>query len=168
MYLFHSFKSSAPQKHHVTYPKYMSIPKWHPPSMKISGLHVFVMWSSRTWGMWYTISIWYTMAPSHVANFCCFSFQSVLQAQKLVKLEEMVGQGVQEEEPEGEVIAGPSGEAVESWSSGYTPSFSLELNYLLFWWYSFITAWVYCMSPPSFFKNWSIWSILNTFAYQTL
>ena len=44
----------------------------------------------------------------------------------------MVGQRVQEEEPEGEVIVRPSGEAVEPWSSGYTPSFSLELNCLHF------------------------------------
>ena len=40
----------------------------------------------------------------------------------MVKLEEMVGKGKAEEEPEGEVIVGPSGEAVEQ-SSGNAPSF---------------------------------------------
>ena len=46
----------------------------------------------------------------------------MLQAQKMVKLEEMVGKGKAEQEPEGEVIVGPSGEAVEQ-SSGNAPSF---------------------------------------------
>ena len=40
-----------------------------------------------------------------------------------MKLEEMVGPGKLEEEPEGEVIAGLSGEAVKSSSSGTTPFF---------------------------------------------
>ena len=56
-------------------------------------------------------------------NFCCSSFQSVLQAQKIVKLAEMVGQGKAEEEPEGQVIARPSREAVGSLSSGNIPFF---------------------------------------------
>ena len=51
------------------------------------------------------------------------------QAQKLIKLEEMVGQRKEEEEPEREVIAGPSGEVVEPLSSGNTP-FSSKSNYL--------------------------------------
>ena len=50
----------------------------------------------------------------------------MLQAQKLPKLEEMVGKRQEEEEePEGEVILGPSGEVVEC-SSGSAPSFSLS------------------------------------------
>ena len=40
----------------------------------------------------------------------------------MVKLEEMVGKGKAGEEPEGEVIVGPSGEAVEL-CSGNVPSF---------------------------------------------
>ena len=48
---------------------------------------------------------------------------------KLVKLEEMVGKRQEEEEePEGEVTVGPSGEAVEH-SSGNTLFFS-KSNYL--------------------------------------
>ena len=43
--------------------------------------------------------------------------------QKAIKLEEIVGQGKAEEEPEGEVIVGPSGEAVEPLSSGNIPPF---------------------------------------------
>ena len=38
----------------------------------------------------------------------------------MVKLQEMVGKGKAEEKPEGEVIVGPSGEAVEQ-SSGNCP-----------------------------------------------
>ena len=53
--------------------------------------------------------------------------QSVLQAQKVVRLEEMVGPGKQEEEPEGEIIVGPSGEALEPLDSGNIPFF-LELT----------------------------------------
>ena len=41
----------------------------------------------------------------------------------MVKLEEIVGQGKAEEEPEAEVITGPSREAVEPLSSGNTPFF---------------------------------------------
>ena len=37
----------------------------------------------------------------------------MLQAQKLVELEKMMGKGVWEEEPEGEDIVGPSGKAGE-------------------------------------------------------
>ena len=40
----------------------------------------------------------------------------------MVKLGEMVGKGKAEEEPEGKVIAGPNGEAVEQ-SSGNVSSF---------------------------------------------
>ena len=46
----------------------------------------------------------------------------MLQAHKKVKLEEMVGKERAEEELEGEVIAGPSGEAVEQ-SPGNAPLF---------------------------------------------
>ena len=48
----------------------------------------------------------------------------------MVKLEEMVGKGKAEEELEGEVIDGPSGEVVEPLSLGKALSLSLELNYL--------------------------------------
>ena len=40
-----------------------------------------------------------------------------------MKLEEMVGLGKQEEEPDGEIIVGPSGEALEPPDSGNTPLF---------------------------------------------
>ena len=45
--------------------------------------------------------------------------------QKLVRLEEMVGPERQEEEPEGEIIVGPSGEALEPPDSGISLSFLL-------------------------------------------
>ena len=50
--------------------------------------------------------------------------QSVLQARKLAKLEEMEGQinRDEEEEPEGKVVVGPSGEAIV-YSSGNIPLF---------------------------------------------
>ena len=42
-----------------------------------------------------------------------FLSQSVLQAQKLISLEEIAGpEGQAQEEPEGEEIVGPSGEAL--------------------------------------------------------
>ena len=41
----------------------------------------------------------------------------MLQARKLAKLEDVVGEGTREEEPKGEDIVGPSGE-VEKQSSG--------------------------------------------------
>ena len=69
-----------------------------------------------------------------------------MQAQKQVKLEQMVSQWVQEE-PEGEVIAGPSGESVESLSSGNTPLFLFEIKLSHF----FKTIQLhYCRSPPFF------------------
>ena len=47
----------------------------------------------------------------------------MLQAMKQMKLEELVGESRgEEEELEGEVVAGPSGEAV-AYSSGNTPLF---------------------------------------------
>ena len=70
-----------------------------------------------------------TEAPSHVTNFFChrcinFCFilliQSVLVSTKQAKLREIVGK-VEEEEPEGEAVVGPSGEATIH-SSGITPS----------------------------------------------
>ena len=42
----------------------------------------------------------------------------------MIEVEQIVGQAKAEEEPEGEVIAGPSGEAVEPLSSGNVPFFS--------------------------------------------
>ena len=57
----------------------------------------------------------------------------MLQAQKQLKLEEMVGEGVwEEEEPEGEDTAGPSGEAGKQ-SSGNVLCwvFFSKFNYLL-------------------------------------
>ena len=75
------------------------------------------------------ISKLYTMAPSHImSNICCSSSQSVWQAEKLVNLEEMVGPGKAEDEPEGEVIAGLSREAVESSSSGTTSFFFFRIK----------------------------------------
>ena len=55
----------------------------------------------------------------------------MLRAQKQAKLEEIIGkrQG-EEEELEGEVIAGPSGEVVES-SSGNTNAISLSFSFKL-------------------------------------
>ena len=41
----------------------------------------------------------------------------MLQASKLAKLREMVGESKEEEEPEGEEVPGPSGEAIV-YSSG--------------------------------------------------
>ena len=46
----------------------------------------------------------------------------MLQASKLSKLKEMVGEVKREEEPEWKVVAGPSGEAVV-YSSGNIPLF---------------------------------------------
>ena len=65
--------------------------------------------------MLHTISKECAMAPSHVTSLplpLFFFSHSVLQAQKWLKLEELVGEGAQEEveEPEGEDIAGPTGE----------------------------------------------------------
>ena len=53
----------------------------------------------------------------------------MLEAQKLLKLEAMVEKRQEEEEPKGETIVGPSGEAVEQ-SLGNAPSFFLKSNYL--------------------------------------
>ena len=60
------------------------------------------------------------MAPSCVTAFATFRFR-VLQAQKLMEVEKTVGQAKVEEELEGEVIIGPSGEVVKP--SFYTPLF---------------------------------------------
>ena len=49
----------------------------------------------------------------------------------MVKLEEMVGQGKEEEELEGEVIAGSSGEVVEPLSSGNTPFCFFSWNQII-------------------------------------
>ena len=59
----------------------------------------------------------------------------------MVKLEGMVGKGKAEEEPEGEVITGPSREVVEPLSSGNTPFllFGIKLSFQS---YSFIAVWV--------------------------
>ena len=63
--------------------------------------------------------------------FLLFLSQSMLQAQRLSRLKEMVGKGQEEgEEPGGEVIVGPSGEAVV-FSLGNTLVFFLKFNYLL-------------------------------------
>ena len=63
-----------------------------------------------------------------LSNFGHSSSQIILQAEKLVKLGEMVGPGKPEEELEGGVIAGPSWEAVESSSSGTTPFFFFSIK----------------------------------------
>ena len=55
----------------------------------------------------------------------------MLQVRKLVKLEELVGANRgEEEEPEGEVVAGPSEEAV-IYSSGNTPLFFFLINHFI-------------------------------------
>ena len=59
------------------------------------------------------------IAPSCVKLSNCCSFpQSVLQAQKMVKIEQTVGPERWEEEPKGEIIVRPSGEALEPPDSG--------------------------------------------------
>ena len=62
----------------------------------------------------------------------------------MVKLEEMVGKGKAEEEPEGEAIAGPSREVVEPLSSGI-PLFSLW-NQVIF----LVIQFHCCMGSPLF------------------
>ena len=52
----------------------------------------------------------------------------MLQAKKLVKLEEMVGVREQEEEPEGQIIARLSREAVGPPSLGNTPFFLFRIK----------------------------------------
>ena len=64
-------------------------------------------------------------------NFCHLSFQTELQERKMAKLEEIVGKGKVEEEPEGEMIMGPSGEAVGSSGSGNTPFFLFGIKFSL-------------------------------------
>ena len=56
----------------------------------------------------------------------------MLQASKMSKLKEMVGEVKREEEPEGKVVAGPGGEAIV-YRSGNIPLFlSLSLSLSLF------------------------------------
>ena len=55
----------------------------------------------------------------------------MLQAQTLMEVERTLGQA-KEEEPEGEVIVGPSGEAVKPSSSGYTLLFSFRNQIISF------------------------------------
>ena len=88
-----------------------------------------IIWDS---GMLHAISKECAMAPSCIIDwlfplFLLFLTQSLLQAQKLSRLEEMVGKGQEEqEEPGGEVTAGTSGEAVV-FSLGNTLFFPLKI-----------------------------------------
>ena len=75
----------------------------------------------------------------------------------MVRLEGMVGLGKQEEEPEGEIIVGPSGETLEPPDSGNTPFFLLELNDL----YNH-TLLLMCEFSP-FFKE--LIHLIKTFAH---
>ena len=63
----------------------------------------------------------------------------------MVKLEEIVGHGKAEEEPEGEVIAGPSREAVEPLSSDNTTFFLFGIKS------SFFVTQVHCCKGSHFF-----------------
>ena len=65
------------------------------------------------------------MAPSCITGIYCFStpllFRACYKAKKLAKLKEVVGESREgEEDPEGEVVVGPSREAVV-YSSDNTP-----------------------------------------------
>ena len=66
--------------------------------------------------------------------FLPFFVQSALQARKILKMREMVGENREEEEPEGEVVECPSGEAVmySSCNMSLFFSFSLLLFYFFF------------------------------------
>ena len=54
----------------------------------------------------------------------------MLLARKLAKVEEMVGKSKEEENPEGRLVVGPSGEAVVN-SSGIAPPFLFSINYFI-------------------------------------
>ena len=77
-------------------------------------------------------------------NLICFILliQSVLLSAKRAKLRELVGE-VEEEEPEGETVAGPSGEATIH-DSGITPSpFSFLLLLIHAYTYIYICIHIY-------------------------
>ena len=76
--------------------------------------------------------------------------------QKLVKLEEMVGIKLEgEEEPEGDIIVGPSGEGVQH-SARCTPFFKFRLSlFFLTWTFSWGTVPLgfFCMSELVFLAD---------------
>ena len=92
----------------------------------------FTTWSSGTWGMLHAISKRCAMAPSHTTDWLLWLFLECGCGHKRCQnWEKVMGKGRAKEEPEGEVIVGPRGEAVEQ-SSYNAPSFLFfsKSNYL--------------------------------------